>query len=134
MKILFVMLTLSLAIIISCDENGSIPEAVELMGETHTAEDEESNVQYAKDGTHDEVRRGARLILSYDSTTKSFSGTVENTTDAVLNQVRVEVHLSNGVELGPTTPQNLQPNEKIVVELSASGQDFVTWSAHAEVG
>jgi hypothetical protein len=131
MKILFVMLTLSLAIV-GCNQTETPVSSEET--ERHSTEDEESNVQYAKDGTHDEVRRGARLILSYDSTTKSFSGTVENTTDAVLNQVRVEVHLSNGVELGPTTPQNLQPNEKIVVELSASGQDFVTWSAHAEVG
>ena len=49
------------------------------------------------------VRNGARLILSYDAASNSFKGTVENTTSNVLTRVRVEVHLSNGAELGPTT-------------------------------
>ncbi len=143
MKSLFVTLAMSLAIIgcTGCDNNqaqdiiasGESSEAGHAEGQ-HGAEDEESSVQYAKDDNYDQVRGGARLVLSYDSTKESFIGSVENTTNAVLNRVRVEVHLSNGVELGPTNPQNLKPNEKIVIELSASGQDFLTWSAHAEVG
>ena len=47
------------------------------------------------------VRAGARLVLRYDAATQTFVGTVENTTSVTLSQVRVEVHLSNGVELGP---------------------------------
>ena len=63
----------------------------------------------APDETFDEVRSGARLILSYDAASNSFKGTVENTTEGVLDRVRIEVHLSNGVELGPTTPTDMAP-------------------------
>ena len=71
------------------------------------SEDEESGQQFAKDETYDNVRNGARLILNYDASTSTFVGTVENTTNQTLSQVRVEVHLSNGTELGPTTPRDL---------------------------
>ena len=72
---------------------------------------EEGGRMLALDETFDEVRKGARLILSYNAGANEFSGTVENTTSATLEQVRVEVHLSNGVELGPTTPQDLPADE-----------------------
>ena len=95
---------------------------------------EESGTQLALDETYDQVRKGARLILSYDQAAQAFVGTVENTTTATLEQVRVEVHLSNGVELGPTTPQDLAPGATIPVRLDAAGQSFTGWSPHAEVG
>ena len=80
------------------------------------------------------VRNGARLILTYDAQSNSFKGTVENTTDETLKQVRVEVHLSNGKELGPTTPADLAPGEKREVQLTATSTDFDRWTAHPEVG
>ena len=98
------------------------------------SEGEESGQQFAKDETYDHVRNGARLKLAYDATTNTFVGTVENMTNQTLSKVRVEVHLSNGIELGPTTPTDLTPGQKIDVELSAAGQDFNKWSAHPEVG
>ena len=58
--------------------------------------DEESGTELALNETYDAVRNGARLILTYDAQSNSFKGTVENTTDETLKQVRVEVHLSNG--------------------------------------
>ena len=96
--------------------------------------DEESKVQLALTDTYDNVRRGAHLILSYDAAGNSFKGTVRNTTDAVLPQVRVEVHLSNGVELGPTPPVDLAPGAQIPIELMAEGPAFDKWTAHPEVG
>ncbi|WP_419552959.1 hypothetical protein [Candidatus Poriferisodalis sp.] len=96
--------------------------------------DEESGTRYAKDETHDESRRGARLVLRYDADQDAFVGTVTNTTDAVLDRVRVEVHLSNGVELGPTTPDDLQPGESAQITLPADGEQFDAWSAHPESG
>lgn len=95
---------------------------------------EESNSRYARTESYDESRKGARLLLRYDPDQDAFVGTVTNTTDAVLDQVRIEVHLSGGVELGPTTPGDLQPGESRAVTLSADGEQFETWSAHAEVG
>lgn len=88
------------------------------------------------DETYDEVRNGARLIFKYNSQRKSFEGTVENTTNNTLKQVRVEVHLSNGTELGPTTPKDLAPDEKIPIELAVpdTSTNFDSWSAHPEVG
>ncbi|MCY4437469.1 MAG: FxLYD domain-containing protein [Chloroflexi bacterium] len=90
--------------------------------------------QLAADETFDMVRNGARLILSYDAGSNAFTGTVENTTNNVLRQVRIEVHLSNGAELGPTTPIDLAPGGKVDVNLPSTAAAFTTWVAHAEVG
>ena len=104
-------------------------------GESESGEGgEESGTQFALGDTFDEVRAGARLVLSYDSATNAFTGTVENTTRATLSRVRVEVHLSNGIELGPTTPVDLAPGQVVAITLPASNQPFTSWSAHPEVG
>lgn len=58
---------------------------------------------------------------------------MENTTDSTLRRVRVEVHLSTGIELGPTTPIDTAPGQVIDVDLAASGDAFTSWIAHAEV-
>lgn len=117
------------------EHDGNAERAGHLPGhEEGGGEGEESGQQFAKNETYDKVRNGARLILSYDANTNTFVGTVENTTNQTVSSVRVEVHLSNGIELGPTTPTDLAPGQKINVELSAAGQDFNKWSAHPEVG
>jgi hypothetical protein len=103
-------------------------------GEENDDGGEESGTQFAKGDTFDEVRAGARLILSYDSAANAFTGTVENTTVGTLSRVRVEVHLSNGIELGPTTPVDMAPGQIVDITLPASTQPFSTWSAHPEVG
>lgn len=95
---------------------------------------EESGIELALDARYDAVRNGVRLILAYDAKTNSFVGTVENTTDEPLKRVRVEVHLSNGRELGPTTPADLGPGEKRDVVLSTTSKDFDGWTAHPEIG
>ena len=95
---------------------------------------EEPRNLLTKEQTFDQVRAGARLILRYDDDANAFTGTVENTTNATLVSVRVEVHLSNGIELGPTTPVDLAPGQMISVTLPASAQPFDTWNPHAEVG
>ncbi len=97
-------------------------------------EGEESGTPLTADQTYDDTRNGARLILAYDAAANSFVGTVENTTNQTLVQVRVEVHLSTGAELGPTTPQDLAPGEQIDVNLPATSASFESWSAHPEVG
>lgn len=97
-------------------------------------EGEESGTQYGLGDTYDQVRNGARLILAYNAQSNSFEGTVENTTTRTLERVRVEVHLSNGKELGPTTPADLAPGEKRNVKLTATSTGFDGWSAHPEVG
>jgi hypothetical protein len=100
----------------------------------HGAEGEESGTELALNETYDTVRNGARLILAYDVQSNSFNGTVQNTTEKTLERVRVEVHLSNGTELGPTFPGDLRPGEKRNIILKATSKDFDGWSAHPEVG
>ena len=101
---------------------------------TDAKEGEESGIELALNESYDEVRNGARLVLSYDAQSNSFNGTVENTTEETLKRVRVEVHLSNGKELGPTTPADLEPGERRDVKLTATNRDFDGWTAHPEVG
>ena len=146
MQILTITTLIILALIsgIGCassnhDEDGEHGANGEQTGHLPTHEEggsegEESGQEFAKDETYDQVRNGARLKLVYDAKTNAFVGTVENTTNQTLSKVRVEVHLSNGIELGPTTLTDLAPDQTINVELSAAGQDFNKWSAHPEVG
>jgi len=100
----------------------------------HEGEGEEPGVRIAIDETYDAVRRGVRLVLTYDSTSSAFVGTVENVIVETVSAVRVEVHLSNGTELGPTERNDLAAGEKIAIKLSAEGQEFDWWKAHAESG
>ena len=120
-----IVLVLAISIINGCSR----------MTEQHTTEEgEESGTELALNETYDKVRNGARLILAYNAQSNSFEGTVENTTAETLKRVRVEVHLSNGKELGPTPSADLAPGEKRDVQLIATSTDFDGWTAHPEVG
>ena len=88
----------------------------------------------APDETYDGVIGGARLVLSYDASANAFTGAVENTSCNVLTNVRVEVHLSNGAELGPVFLPDLFPGARTGVRLPSTPEAFDTWTAHAEVG
>ncbi len=111
-------------------------ESSEGEGSEHASagEGEESGNTLTLTERYDFVRKGARLVLVYDVESNAFIGTVENTTSSALQQVRVEVHLSNGVELGPTAPVDLAPGQKVEVRLPATAQTFAGWTPHAEVG
>ena len=137
MKRNFGTLTLLVAIlmataIIGCERTTQQPIT------TVPMDDEESSVRYGLTDTYDNVRNGARLIISYDAATDAFTGTVTNTTNALLTQVRVEVHLYDGTvtvdELGPTPNVDLMPGESHTITLPVGGQSFTEWVAHPEVG
>lgn len=115
------------------EESGTEHGAAENL-EIESDDGEESGVSLALDETYDVIRKGARLILRYDDQSNAFVGTVQNTTESVLFAVRVEVHLSNGTELGPTTPVDLAPGETTEVSLAATEESFIGWTPHAEVG
>ena len=77
---------------------------------------------------------GARLVLAFDPKTQVFAGSVTNTTARTLTQVRVEVHLDNGTELGPTKRIDVAPGQTVPVELGAFGNEFNAWVSHPEAG
>ena len=119
----------------SGSESGEGGEESGEHGGTESSEGgEESGTQFGLNENFDEVRAGARLVLAYDPDANAFIGTVENTTGAALSRVRVEVHLSNGTELGPTTPIDLEPGQVVDVNLPATNRPFTSWNAHPEVG
>lgn len=95
---------------------------------------EESGTRYALNDTFDTVRKGARLVMKFDPSSNSFKGTVSNTTNTTLTRVRIEIHLDNGIELGPTTPVDLRAGGKLDIEMKASRLGFNSWTPHAEVG
>lgn len=115
------------------DEGGEHAEEGEHGEEgEHREEGEESGDYIGRAESWDETRRGMRLTLSYDAARDAFVGTVENTTDATICAVRVEVHLGDGPELGPTARQDVGAGESVSVELSAEGESFERWTAHPE--
>jgi hypothetical protein len=96
-------------------------------------EGEEGGTVIRIDETWDALRRGARLVLRFVPATGAFVGTVENTTQLTMCAVRVEVHLSEGIELGPTERADLPPGETVDVQLFAFGEVFEAWTAHPEM-
>ena len=149
---------LGAAVLIGCNTNGESREGPENRGETtgqevsergggesggehgsggegaETGGEEASAAHLAPNETFDMVRSGARLVMNYDPASNSFKGTVENTTNQVLTRMRIEVHLSNGTELGPTTPIDMAPGQTVPVTLQSTQAPFTGWIAHAEVG
>ncbi|MXW17104.1 MAG: hypothetical protein F4123_06270 [Gemmatimonadetes bacterium] len=96
---------------------------------------EEGGAYMPKMTKQDEVfGNGARLVLQFNPRTEVFVGSVTNTTRQTLSQVRVEVHLDNGTELGPTKRIDVAPGQTVPVELGAFGNDFNAWISHPEAG
>ncbi len=114
-------------------ERGEHGEGGEHGDEEHGEEGEESGEYLSRAQSWDATRRGIWLRLAFDADRDAFVGTVENTTDAAACAVRVEVHLMNGPELGPTERRDLAPGESAAVELSAGGESFEEWTAHPEI-
>lgn len=101
---------------------------------THNQEGEESGEKLALTDIYDHVRNGVRLVIAFHNASSSFIGSVENVTDKTIKSVRVEVHLSTGVELGSTERMDLAPGEKAGIKIEAKGHVFEWWTAHAESG
>jgi hypothetical protein len=99
----------------------------------HDEEGEESGVYISASETWDVVRRGARLVLSFDADAGAFVGTVENTTESTLCAIRVEVHLDTGTELGPTPRVDAPAGQSTPVTLSVEGEAFESFTAHPEM-
>lgn len=99
----------------------------------------ESGVMWNRTDQANEIVNGIRLILSYDQTTQSFVGTLENLNTTIAPLVRVEVHVfdsaGNSIEYGPTTPGNMNPGEirNVILPVPGAG-NFVTFNMHPEVG
>ena len=115
--------------------SGSPAEPSETHGPEGTGgEAGESGTRYAPGDEARELRGGVELVMRFEQPAESFTGTVRNTTSQTVRDVRVEIHLSNGVELGPTPRVGLDGDETRPVELDARGQTFDWWTVHVELG
>lgn len=103
-------------------------------GEGDGGEFGESGNRYNPGDTAYESRQGIDLVMSHYGPGDRFEGTITNTTGSAISNVRVEIHLSNGTELGPTPNVRLAAGEMLDVELDAAGQSFAWWSVHVEIG
>jgi len=96
---------------------------------------EEGGFYVPKMTKQDEVfGNGVRLVLEFNPETEVFAGSVTNTTRRTLSQVRVEVHLDSGTELGPTKRIDVAPGQTAPIELGAFGNEFNGWVSHPEAG
>jgi hypothetical protein len=87
---------------------------------------------YGLDEIHDQIYDGVRLILAYHRASFSFIGSIENVTDNAIKKVRVKVHLSTGVKLGPTEPKDLDQGEKSGIKIEATGYVIEWWKPQLE--
>jgi len=94
----------------------------------------ESGTRYDVGDTAHESRQGVDLVMSHYGPGDRFEGTVMNTTDTPISNVRVEIHLSNGTELGPTPNVTLGAGAMQEIVLDAAGENFAWWSVHVEIG
>lgn len=122
------------AALVGCGDSPTGPSEVHGREGGNGGEAGESGMQYGIDETARESRAGVDLVMAFDRGQAAFTGTVTNTTAAAVDQVRVEIHLSNGVELGPTPRVTLAAGEVRDVRLDGAGQTFTTWSVHVEIG
>ncbi len=97
------------------------------------SDDRQSSNQFGPDDTYDDTWAGIKMVLAYDAVAGRFAGSVENKlTYGTLEQMRVEILLSNDVKLGPTSPRDLAPGEVIYVVLPVppADRDFELWEPH----
>lgn len=95
---------------------------------------EESGAELTLGKSYDRVQNGVRLLMSFDVRSNSFTGSLENTTENTIEKVRVKIHLSNDLDLGPTNPVDLKPGQKRFIQLMPPGKDFDGWTAGVQVG
>ena len=97
-------------------------------------EGEEDGKQLAIYEQYNVTKHGIQIELAYDRPSNSFVGFMKNVSDKTIEKARVEIHLSNGIELGPTKPVILEPGMNLDLKIKATEEDFTGWIAHAEVG
>ena len=55
-----------------------------------------------------------------------------NVTDELIENVKIGVYLSNGMDLGPTPAANLEPGQESSVMIDADVKEWDKWAANVE--
>ena len=102
--------------------------------DSRSGEGEEKGIEYSIDQSCEVIQNGCYLYLSFDKDKNEFIGYAKNLSDRTLTGVRLEIHLDNGIELGPTRRVTLAPEAVVNLSLKGSSRKFSKWTAHLEVG
>jgi len=94
----------------------------------------EDSLELGLGDSYDVTKDGVRLHMEYDQAANFFVGSVSNTTADTIENVRVRILLSNGTELGTSTPIILKAKMTRPLKLQAPVNIFEKWSAYVSVG
>ncbi len=124
MKFPISMMLIFLALILGACSSGAFLDS--------TA-DVDKDSQLALHESYEQTLDGVRITLTYTGDDNTFNGLIENTTHDTPKEVRLEIYLSNDVQLGPTASVLLPPGESKGVRISAKNFSFSGWSLYPEV-
>lgn len=99
-----------------------------------SSENENKLTHYNRTDVYDMVIDGAHIILAYESSIRTFQGTITNESGGVLNNVSIEIHLSSGITIGPFAPKVIDIDETLNFSLFTSDDSFTTWAVIVKVG
>jgi hypothetical protein len=77
---------------------------------------------------------GIHFICKYDTDNKYFSGSLKNTTNELIEGVKVQIYLSNGMSLNPSPTTNLNPEAEYesTFMVDADVKEWDKWDAQIE--
>ena len=107
---------------------------VSCTGNSTGSKDNETGSVLNPNETYNMNLAGVNIYLDYDPEANLFNGYIENTTENIITRVGIRIHLSSGVELGPTPAVDLMPGERKELSLSAKNFEFESWSVYPEIG
>ena len=118
-------------------EHGSGGEGSEGGGEGSEGGEsgEEANPSIPIGDPYAGVNAGQTFDFRYEADTGLFRGTVKNTSAGLVCASRTEIHLgtpSGVVELGPTIPEDLEPDDALYVVMYQDGPEPQTYILHPE--
>ena len=75
----------------------------------------------------DASKKNVRLVLQYKPAEKGFKGYMENTTNETIKKVSVVIYIEGKAQIGPLSPTDLYPNEKMELTFTYDLKEDEKW-------
>ncbi len=82
---------------------------------------------------YDDTISGVHVMVKYMLDDKYFYGSLENVGDELVKGIKVGMHLSNGMDLGPTHGLDLVPGKAGSVVIDADIKEWEKWAVYVEL-
>lgn len=122
----------------ACNNNAGSKEDVESQA---ISENEESawdlvdlEAQLLKTDVYDDTISGVHVMVKYMLDDKYFYGSLENVGDEHVVGLKLGMHLSNGMDLGPSHGADLEPGKAGSVVIDADIKEWEKWAVYVEIG